>query len=110
MAKNNKLLLGGLILLTAGVAAFFLLRKKKLDCSISVKNKAGLTVTVDASVSGGVEPYSVAILWGDGDVTEDTKGGSFSHTYPNPGKADIVLSVKDKEGTLCSKSILDYTV
>lgn len=110
MAKKNNLLWGGLLLLTAGVAAFFLLKKKKLDCSLMMKDKVGFTLTVVVSITGGSEPYEVAILWGDGDVTQDTKGGTFSHTYPNPGKADVILSVKDKEAGTCEKSILDVMI
>lgn len=81
-----------------------------LSCSLSLVSNKDLAVTVDASVLGGAEPYDIAILWGDGDVTQVNAPGQYSHTYPNAGTTDVVLSLQDAVGTNCSDTISNLTI
>jgi hypothetical protein len=56
---------------------------------------SGFTASGTYSVSGGIPPYTVTANWGDGSGTSTLTGGTFSHTYVNPGTYTITITATD---------------
>lgn len=105
MAKKSKGLWLLLLLAIPTASLILLFWKKKLSCSLSLVSKNGLKAVVDVSIKGGKSPYKVVIIWGDGEVTQDTEGGQYEHTYPNVGNANIVVIVTDGENSKCEQNL-----
>jgi len=68
---------------------------------------APLTVTFNASWSGGSPPYTVEMRYGDGysdSKTTNYTSESFSHTYTTAGTFTATVTVRDSRGQTASKS------
>jgi len=65
-----------------------------------INGTAPLSVTFNAIVKGGAQPYVVNYNFGDGSATQ---GQIVIHTYNQPGDYKVLVSVTDQNGTVVSK-------
>jgi PKD repeat protein len=69
--------------------------------TIPINGTAPLSVTFNAIVKGGAQPYVVNYNFGDGYATE---GQIVIHTYDQPGNYNVVVSATDQNGTVVQSS------
>lgn len=77
-----------------------------LSLALTVTPKAGvapLSVTFNAVVRGGVQPYVVNYNFGD---TTASEGQIVIHTYNQPGTYNVTVTATDQNGTAVQQSVL----